>query len=199
MSQCGTSQAGLTPGRVGQPVAGFQIDLSDGQQGEIQVSGRAVMAGYVNPQLKPGDGLQAGRFNTGDLGYWDPQGQLCVTGRADDLMNSGGLRLHPGEVERLMKGCPRLSSVAVGSRPDPRWGDLLVALYEGDVSESWLDDWARLHLPSGLRPREFHRVDYLPRNRMGKVDRHALKRHISTIHSAVPQADSWTAGQRDSA
>jgi O-succinylbenzoic acid--CoA ligase len=136
------------------------------------------MAGYVNPQLKPGDGLREGTFESGDLGYWDEQGRLCVAGRGDDVLNSGGLRLHPSEVEQLLEACPGGISVGVGSRPDPLWGDRLVALYEGGVSEIWLEAWARLHLPSGLRPREFHRVEALPRNRMGKLDRRALKQHI---------------------
>ncbi len=194
-----TAQAGIKPGRVGEPMPGFRITLCEDGSGEILVSGDAVMAGYVNPQLKPGDGLQQGCFKTGDLGYWDNQAQLCVTGRADDLMNSGGLRLHPREVERLLEACPGLSSAAVSCRPDPLWGDRLVVLYEGRVSEVWLEAWVRLYLPKGLRPREFLKVDALPRNRMGKVDRGALKRHIQSVRYALPQAAPWVSGQQHSA
>lgn len=194
-----TAQAGLKPGRVGEPMPGFQLMLSDDSQGEIWVAGEAVMAGYVNPQLKPGDGLQEGRFNTGDQGYWDNQGQLCVTGRADDLMNSGGLRLHPSEVEHLLEACPGLVSAAVSSRPDPLWGDRLVVVYEGFVSETWLEAWVRLYLPSGLRPREFLKVDALPRNRMGKLDRRALKQHIQSVHCVRSRAESWVSHPQGSA
>ena len=177
---------------------GFRITLPDDGQGEIQVSGDAVMAGYANPQLKPGEGLQEDCFKTGDLGYWDNQGQLCVAGRADDLMNSGGLRLHPREVERLLEACPGSISVAVSSRPDPLWGDRLVVLYEGGVSEVWLEAWARINLPSGLRPREFRKVDALPRNRLGKLDRRALKQHILSVSSGMPQAEPWVSGPQGS-
>jgi O-succinylbenzoic acid--CoA ligase len=193
-----TAQAGLKPGRVGEPMAGFRISLADEGSGEIRVSGDAVMAGYVNPRLEPGEGLEDGCFKTGDLGYWDHQGQLCVTGRADDLMNSGGLRLHPGEVERLLKPCPGLISAAVSSRPDPLWGDRLVVLYEGVVSETWLDAWVRLNLPSGLRPREFIKLDSLPKNRMGKLDRGALKQHIGSMRCVMPQAAPWVSGVQGS-
>jgi O-succinylbenzoic acid--CoA ligase len=188
-----SAQAGIEPGRVGEPLPGFRISLSEGQRGRIRVTGTAVMAGYANPQLRPGDGLQDGWFESGDLGFWDPQGRLCVTGRADDLLNSGGLRLHPNEVEQLLTACPDLTSVAVSSRSDPLWGDRLVAFYEGSISESRLQEWARNHLPSGLRPREFRRIDLLPRNRMGKLDRRALKGYTAAMPVAAARAEPWVA------
>ncbi|MEN8166115.1 MAG: AMP-binding protein [Pseudomonadota bacterium] len=193
-----TAQAGLNPGRVGRVMPGFKLVLSEGEQGEIRLAGDAVMVGYANPRLKPGDGLENGWFTTGDLGFWDDRGQLCLSGRADELMNSGGLRLHPREVEQQLEACPGLHTVAVGSRPDPLWGDRLVAFYEGPVSEVQLEAWARAHLPSGLRPREFRSIDRLPRNRMGKLDRRALKRHIQSAPHAMPGVAPWAASPRDS-
>ncbi|MDJ0805377.1 MAG: class I adenylate-forming enzyme family protein [Gammaproteobacteria bacterium] len=191
-----TSQAGLRPGRVGEVMPGFDLMLSDDRQGEIWISGDAVMAGYVNPRLQPGDGLQEGRYKSGDLGYLDDQDQLCLTGRADDQLNSGGLRLHPAEVERLLDVCPGLTSAAVSSRSDPIWGDRLVLLYQGRVSEIWLDAWVRLHLPSGLRPREFVKVDALPRNRLGKLDRKALRQCIPARSCLASRAAPWVSGPR---
>jgi len=93
----------------------------------------------------------------------------------DELLNSGGRRIHPREVECLLEVCPGLSGVAVSSRYDPVWGDYLVAIYTGEIKESPLERWARAHLPSDLRPRTFERVDTLPLNHMGKLDRQALK------------------------
>lgn len=191
-----SAEAGLKPGCVGRPLGPFRLSLSEQKAGIIRVSGNGVMAGYVNPQLRPGDGLQDGVFETGDLGHWDEQGRLCVTGRGDEVLNSGGLRLHPREVEDLLEACPGRIRVGVGSRPDPLWGDLLVALYEGGVSEIFLEAWARIHLPSGLRPREFHRVESLPRNRMGKLDRRALKQYILSAYPAMTRAGSWGSAPR---
>ena len=192
-------QAGLKNGRVGEPMPGFQIRLSDTGGGEIQVRGDAVMAGYVNPRMRPGVGLRDGWFPTGDLGHWDDEGQLCIDGRADDLLNSGGLRLHPVEVERLLESCPGISAAGVSSHYDPLWGDRLVALYEGAVPETRLTAWARSNLPSGLRPREFRRVLILPRNRLGKLDRKALKQQIRSTPHAMPEAVAWADGHRGSA
>ena len=191
-----SAKAGTTPGLVGTPMAGFQICLSEGTNGRIRIAGDAVMSGYVNPQLRPGDGLLEGWFESGDLGYWDEEGRLCVTGRADDLLNSGGLRLHPREVEQLLADCPGLTMVAVSSRNDPLWGDRLVAFYEGSVCETELERWAREHLPSGLRPREFRRTELLPRNRMGKLDRRALKGYTAAMPGVAALAGSKGAGQQ---
>jgi O-succinylbenzoic acid--CoA ligase len=188
--------AGTSAGRVGTPLAGFRIHLSEGTRGRIRIAGPAVMAGYANPQLRPGEGLQEGWFETGDLGYWDDTGRLCVTGRADDMLNSGGLRLHPREVEQLLADCPGLTTVAVSSRYDPLWGDRLVAFYEGSISESALEGWARKHLPSGLRPREFRRIELLPRNRMGKLDRRALKGYTAAMPAVTVPAESKVADSR---
>jgi O-succinylbenzoic acid--CoA ligase len=191
-----SAEAGARAGRVGRPVPGFRVRLSEGSQGRIQIAGAAVMAGYANPQLRPGEGLQDGWFESGDLGYWDDEGRLCITGRADDLLNSGGLRLHPREVELLLADCPGLTRVAVSSRSDPLWGDRLVAFYEGSIGESALAAWARKHLPSGLRPREFRRIELLPRNRMGKLDRRALKGYTAAMPAVAVLAASEVAGSR---
>ncbi|MGD8590841.1 MAG: class I adenylate-forming enzyme family protein [Chromatiales bacterium] len=192
----GSAGSGTIAGQVGRPMQGFRISLSEGSQGRIRISGAAVMTGYANPGLRPGDGLQDGWFESGDLGYWDDEGRLCVTGRADDLLNSGGLRLHPREVELLLANCPGLTRVAVSSRSDPLWGDRLVAFYEGSVSEPALEAWSRKHLPSGLRPREFRRIELLPRNRMGKLDRRALKGYTAAMPGVATQAEAKVAGSR---
>jgi O-succinylbenzoic acid--CoA ligase len=191
-----SAEAGTRAGRVGTPIPGFRIGFSEGSRGRVRVAGAAVMAGYANPQLRPGEGLQNGWFESGDLGHWDEAGRLCVTGRADDVLNSGGLRLHPREVEQLLADCPGLTTVAVCSRADPLWGDRLVAFYEGSVGETGLAAWAREHLPSGLRPREFRRIDLLPRNRMGKLDRRALKGYTAAMPAVTALGDSKAAGSR---
>lgn len=172
------SEAGLRASRVGCPLQGFHIELSESNKGRLRVAGDAVMSGYANPQLTPGDGLDNGWFETGDLAYWDDENALCISGRMDELLNSGGRRIHPREVEELLEVCPGLSGVAVASRHDPVWGDYLVAIYTGEMEEPSLESWSRAHLPSGLRPRTFKRVDVLPINRMGKLDRQALKQFV---------------------
>ena len=168
------ANAGLDSGRVGKPLEGFELSLS--REGRIKVLGQAVMAGYVNPELEPGDGLSDGWFETGDLGEIDQDGSLRILGRVDDRLVSGGKTIHPTEVENLLNCCEGVKEVAVTGVPDPVWGDRLVALYVGSIDEQALSAWVKSNLPSALRPRQFIRVKELPRIGMDKIDRVALRR-----------------------
>lgn len=176
-SQCVTDcsdDAGLIPASVGLPLDGFEIALSNNSR--IKVRGPAVMQGYVNPDKSLGHGLsQDGWFETGDLGQIDRSGCLRVLGRADDILISGGNTIHPLEIENLMINCPGVDGVAISSRMDRVWGDVLVALYTGNLSSAELESWCRINLSSTQRPREFIRLSELPRNAMGKLDRKSLK------------------------
>lgn len=163
------------PGMAGEPLPGLEIGTST--SGRIRVRGPAVMAGYVNPTLTPGNGLDGdGWFETNDLGGLDESGRLQVLGRADDLLISGGENIHPAVVENLAGHCPGVLSIGVTGRPDPTWGDLLVAVVVGMVSETDFLDWCRTHVPSHQRPRAMVRVESLPMTSGGKLDRAALRR-----------------------
>jgi O-succinylbenzoic acid--CoA ligase len=180
-SQCVTDcsdQAGLSPGNIGLPLEGFELALS--RQGRIKVRGPAVMQGYLNSNLSPGHGLQQdGWFETGDLGEIDRLGHLRVLGRVDDILITGGNSIHPIELESMIARCPGVDDVAISSRSDKVWGDILVALYTGEVSLDSLDAWCRTNLSSYQRPREFVLVSELPRNSIGKLDRKGLSRLIT--------------------
>lgn len=179
---CG--DAGVHPaGYVGKPLDGFRLAIGTDDR-RIRVSGRAVMAGYANPEHESGDGLEDGWFETGDIGEFDPEGGLRILGRADDCLVSGGRTLHPLEIERRLAACPGLASVAVSGRPDPVWGDLLVAFYTGRGTPEELDQWSRIHIPGSMRPREFIHLEDLPRNTMGKIDRYALRKRLASDGTA---------------
>jgi o-succinylbenzoate---CoA ligase len=161
-------------GVVGRPLPGVALEL-EAPDGRLGIRGPMLMSGYARPGLAPGDGLEAdGRFRSGDLGEFLADGALRVTGRADDVIVTGGVNVHPQAIEQALEGCPGAGEVAVGARPDPRWGQVLVALYTGDAQAGALESWARAHLPSASRPREFRRVTQLPRNAMGKLLRAEL-------------------------
>jgi O-succinylbenzoic acid--CoA ligase len=154
-------------------------DPSGGEMGFIQITGPTVMAGYANPELVPGDGLAGPQtFRTQDLGRMDSDGRLRVIGRGDDMLISGGLNIHPAQVEDLMAACPGISEVAVVGIPDPVWGSRLAALYCGDVDEADVSTWAAENIASALRPRDFRRVPSLPRTSLGKIRRGELGRLI---------------------
>lgn len=161
-------------GVVGRPLPGARIEI-DAATGRLAVGGGMVMSGYAAPGLAPGLGLAPdGCFFSSDLGEFLPDGRLRATGRADDVIVTGGVNVHPEPVEAVLSACPGAGEVAVTARSDERWGLRLVALFTGEITPSTLDAWARERLPSASRPREFLRVERLPRNAMGKLLRSRL-------------------------
>jgi O-succinylbenzoic acid--CoA ligase len=169
------------PGMAGEPLPG--IELGTSPSGRIRLRGPSVMAGYVNPTLAPGDGLDGDHwFETSDLGGLDGAGRLQVLGRADDLLISGGENIHPAVVEDLAGHCPGVLSIGISGRPNPTWGELLVAVVVGEVGETDFLGWCRANIASHQRPREVIKVDALPMTSGGKLDRAALRRLVIRVY-----------------
>ena len=153
----------------GLPFAGVDLRLAPG--GEILVRGPVLLRAYrsgIDPK-QPG-----GWLPTGDAGSFDPAGRLHVDGRLRDLIISGGENVWPAAVERVLGRHPRVRDVAVGGRPDPEWGERVVAwVVATDASDPpRLEDLrARVkgELAAYAAPRELVIVDELPRTRSGKV------------------------------
>jgi O-succinylbenzoic acid--CoA ligase len=141
----------------------------------LRVRGAVVMAGYANPRRVPGLGLADGWFTTSDLACRGADGDLCILGRADDVLVTGGVNVHPARVESLLAGAPGVGSVAVVGVADPIWGARLVALYTGEAMTTDLDQWCREHLPGAERPRTFMPLAELPVLESGKLDRGRLR------------------------
>ncbi len=193
-------------GQVGSPLPGCRATV--GKDGRLVLQGPQVMWGYLNPQGQPGQGLEeleeleglegpaeAGgtpAFVTGDLAARDEAGRLTILGRADDMLISGGINVHPAEVESLLLACPGVADAGVTALPDPVWGDRLVALVAGTIAPDALLQWCREHLPSSRRPRRLHRVESLPRNPMGKLQRPALRELAQRLEAATPANSSAT-------
>ncbi|MBL8449790.1 MAG: AMP-binding protein [Dechloromonas sp.] len=161
------------PGLAGRPLDGLHVSVDP--DGRLCIRGPQVMRGYLNPTLEPGLGLEDGWLPSGDLGRLEGDA-VFVQGRADDLLVSGGLKVHPTEVEAALAACPGVREAAVAGVPDATWGDLVVALVAGTVPPSTLDDWCRERLRPAALPRRIVSVDALPRLPGGKLDRQALRR-----------------------
>lgn len=160
-------------GQVGDLLPGLSARLA--ADGRLQLRGAQLMAGYLNPDWRRGDGLEDGWLSTSDLGTIDAAGRLTIIGRADDMLISAGVSVHPLEVESCLAACPGVADIAVTAIADPVWGDALVALFVGQVELQALQDWSRQHLISAKRPRRFVRVPQLPRNAIGKFERGSLR------------------------
>jgi O-succinylbenzoic acid--CoA ligase len=161
----------------GRPIGDTEVGI-DGQ-GAIRVRGATVARGVRAPDgtvepVTDDDGWLA----TGDRGHWDA-GRLVVDGRADDLIVTGGENVWPAPVEAVLAGHPAVAEVAVVGRPDPAWGQRVVAVVvPTDPGHPPSLDDLRAHavarLPRWAAPRELVLVDALARTALGKVRRDAL-------------------------
>lgn len=163
------------PGTVGHPLPGVELRL-DPDSREVQVRGPNVFGGYLNRPDANADAFADGWFRTGDLGVLSDDGYLTLNGRAKELIISGGYNVYPREVEDELRGLPGVSEAAVAGTPDPEWGEVVTAYvvtdgpFDADSVRTLLAD----RLADYKQPRLIHVVDDLPRNALGKVQKHLL-------------------------
>ena len=162
-------------GLVGTALGENEISLNE--DGRIQIRGPQIMPGYLGEEIRNPDDW----FTTGDLGKIDQNLRLTVTGRADEMLISGGRNVHPSEVESCLAGCPGIQDVAVTALPDPVWGDLIVALVVGSSSKQEIGEWASSRLHSAAQPRRIIHLASLPRNANGKLERSTLRRLANEV------------------
>ncbi len=166
------------PGLVGKPLDHTEIDI-DADTGAIRIRGDGVMAGYLQADGKAAPHPAGVWFETGDVGAIDDDGNLIIYGRSDEILISGGENIHPAQIELQLLKHPGITEVAVIGEPDPVWGDIVVALYAGSITEQQLQSWCMQHLHGAWRPRRFIKTAKLPRNAMHKIERMALRKIIS--------------------
>ena len=129
----------------------------------------AVSGPVVSPSL-------GGLVLTGDLGHFDSRGAIVIMGRRDDVIITGGEKVHPVEVENVLRAHPAVRDVAVVGRPDRIYGQVLEALVVGDgVTSEALVEWCRDRLPSFMVPRLVRFVAGLPVSESGKLLRAQLQ------------------------
>lgn len=169
MTETAAMLACSAPGELWQ--AGDVGNLLPGHSARVDPDGRLYLRG---PQLP-----DAGWLRTGDLGAITADGRLRILGRADDMLISAGRNVHPATVEACLAGLPGLREIAVCGRPDPVWGDRIVAVVVGDISDEALIAHARAHLPAAAIPRTVLRMSTLPRTGAGKPDRRAIRQWVT--------------------
>ena len=181
---------------VGFPRTDVEVQVVDedgrglpvGEVGEVVVRGDVVMAGYWEQPDATAETLRGGWLHTGDVGSLDADGFLTLRDRSKDLIISGGMNIYPREVEEVLLAHPAVEAVAVVGRPDPEWGEAVVAFVVAasgtpptveELDRTCLDRIARFK-----RPKDYHFVQQLPTNAYGKV----LKRELRELlqHGGVP-------------
>jgi malonyl-CoA/methylmalonyl-CoA synthetase len=193
LERYGTTESGLDisnlydgprrPGAVGLPLPGVELAIADeaggelpgGDVGEILLRGPQVFGGYRGaPDATAAAFHPGGWFRTGDLGRIAPaDGYLEITGRAKDLIISGGMNIYPREVELALEAAHGIARAAVVGMPSERWGEEVAAVVV-PVDAAAIDiDEIRSTLETSLapykRPKRIVVVDELPVNHMGKV------------------------------
>jgi long-chain acyl-CoA synthetase len=158
-------------GAVGRPHAGVEV-RTDEDTGELQVRTPALSAGYADGTDLSDRLTHDGWFCTGDVGHADADGFVWIDGRLSDMINRGGLKVFPGEVEEVLRLSPSVIDVAVVGVADERLGEVpwaFVAAAEEPSLRAALEALCREHLAPYKVPVRFEVVDSLPRNEIGKV------------------------------
>jgi malonyl-CoA/methylmalonyl-CoA synthetase len=167
-------------GTVGPALPGVSIRLlkpdgepaTAGETGEIHVKGPSVFRGYWQRHESFVDGY----FRTGDLATRSADGYYTLCGRKSDLIISGGFNIYPREIEEFLQEQPEVAEAAVVGRADSVRGEIPVAyvVLSGPIDPADLQKRCRERLASFKVPRQFLAVEKLPRNAMGKIQKHLL-------------------------
>ena len=172
---------------VGLPLAATQIRILDatgkpcapGVIGELYSTSNYMFSGYLNLPGLMEKSMRGEWFSAGDLGRLDEEGYLYLVDRKNDMIISGGENVFPREVEEVLLAHPAIDQAAVVGLPHEHWGEQVAAfivLRDGmNVSEDELKAVCRERLSRYKVPKEIRVVRDLPRNRMGKIDRRALR------------------------
>jgi long-chain acyl-CoA synthetase len=169
-------------GAVGRPHAGVAIKVvtedgaavSEGAVGQLLVKPPRMASGYADGQTLDDRLDEEGFVRTGDYARIDNEGFVWIEGRVSDLINRGGNKVFPGQVEEVLCLSPNVSEAAVVGVPDERLGEVPVAFVVGSASDDELESLCRGHLVAYKIPVAFRRVGALPRSEVGKVLRRAL-------------------------
>jgi malonyl-CoA/methylmalonyl-CoA synthetase len=166
------------PGSVGFPLPGVDLRIGGGEEtGVIEIRGPSVFSGYWRMPEKTAEEFTAdGFFITGDVGRLDADGRLWISGRAKDLIISGGYNVYPKEVELILDEQPGVRESAVIGVPHPDFGEGVVAVVEGQGDEAALIAALRGRLAGYKTPKRVVFVEALPRNAMGKIQKALLRR-----------------------
>lgn len=191
MSECSTFISGgpdrpASPGALGKPQDGRRVAILGpggpvplGEEGVIAVhrDDPGLMLGYLGAMEDVAARMQGDWFLTGDHGRMDPDGQITYMARADDMMNAGGYRVSPIEVESALQDIPGVTEIGVTDCEVKADARLIIAFYTGPepLDEAHLKSIASERLARYKQPRAFVHLPELPRNPNGKLLRRGLR------------------------
>ena len=201
--QCGQTEAGptgiystmeqvrsrpLSSGHLAQPFVEARVvdargdDTAPGQVGELVFRGEAITKGYWNQPHATQDVIRDGWLHTGDLMQVYDDGAMRLVDRLRDVIITGGRNVYSAEVEQAIADHPEVVDVAVIGRPDPEWGETVIAFITAVDGSGLTPASLRQHCTPRIAdykiPREFIFAP-IPRNGAGKVQKHLLRGELS--------------------
>jgi len=171
------------PGTVGVGT-GVQIGIMDegqamlpsGVHGEVVIQGPSVTDGYANNAEANAKSFTAGWFRTGDQGTLGPEGYLTLIGRLKEMINRGGEKIAPREIDDALLQHPAVGEAVAFGCPHPTWGEEVAAavVLKGEASEKEIIAFARERLADYKVPKKLYIVDQIPRTATGKIQRRTV-------------------------
>jgi acyl-CoA synthetase (AMP-forming)/AMP-acid ligase II len=168
------------PGSVGQGT-GVRIGIMDAagnllapdERGEVVIQGPNVVAGYENNPEANAKSFTNGWFRTGDQGFLDAEGYLTLTGRIKELINRGGEKIGPREIDEVLLSHPAVAEAVCFGVPHPSWGEEVAAavVLKEPAGESDIMAFCKERLAEFKRPKKIYITDAIPRTATGKIQR----------------------------
>ncbi len=178
---CGRSIVGVET-KIGNAEGGR---VEPGEVGELLVRTPKLMSGYWRQHEATAKAIRNGWLRTGDLGYQDTEGYLFLSGRIKELIISGGVNIHPPQIENALSTHPQIKEVAVIGLPDRIWGEAVTAVVVPGPGQpptlAELGTWIGTNLASHMKPKRLILTERLPRGATGKVRKHLLVEHYTAV------------------
>jgi acyl-CoA synthetase (AMP-forming)/AMP-acid ligase II len=171
------------PGSVG-PGTNVGISIRDGsgtvlpagERGEVCIFGPNVITGYENNPEANATAFFDGWFRTGDQGYLDDQGYLTLSGRLKEMINRGGEKISPREIDEVLQAHPAVHEAVCFGVPHKMWGEEVAAAVtlKGTATEAELLAYCKDQLAEFKRPKQIHITEAIPRTATGKIQRRVV-------------------------
>jgi acyl-CoA synthetase (AMP-forming)/AMP-acid ligase II len=172
-----------TPGSVG-PGTNVGITIRDGNgqvlaagdRGEVCIFGPNVITGYENNPDANATAFFDGWFRTGDQGFLDERGYLTLTGRLKEMINRGGEKISPREIDEVLLAHPAVNEAVCFGVPHKMWGEEVAAAVtlKGTATEAELLAFCKEQLAEFKRPKQIHITEAIPRTATGKIQRRVV-------------------------
>jgi acyl-CoA synthetase (AMP-forming)/AMP-acid ligase II len=154
--------------------------VAQGERGEVAIQGPNVVDGYENNAEANAESFTKGWFRTGDQGFLDGDGYLALTGRLKELINRGGEKIAPREIDELLLSHPAVAEAVAFGMPHKSWGEEVAAavVLREPQEESAILSFCKERLADFKCPKKLFIVDALPRTASGKIQRGAVAKAL---------------------